>query len=72
MRILDTNFKHEVFQLVAFLLIAQVIFQNVEDVLMQFLIMGYLVGFGVSNQRQGAMNAKRAILREVANGKAKD
>jgi len=77
MVILDRKWKHDLFQLGAFVLIATILHKAVGDDLVLYLLsLAYLIGFGVSNFHEGEMRAdvrnelrKRIAEKEANNDK---
>lgn len=80
MRILDKHWKHDLFQLAAFILIAVMINKATADnLLLNLAGLAFLIGYGVSNFHQGEMRAegrhyllKKIAEREARDGKAED
>jgi len=75
MRILDKKWKHDLFQLGAFILIAAVLHKAADgDTVLYFITLAYLIGFGVSNFHEGEMRAdvRNALRKRIAEKEAQD
>jgi len=75
MRILDKKWKHDLFQIGAFVLVASMLNKAADgDMVLYLLSLAYLIGFGVSNFHEGEMRAdvRNALRKKIAEKEAQD